>query len=90
MPVHTARLLALALEPEVEPAGDPISERILDAALELATSSGIRNLTMDDVSQRAAVGRMTVYRRFGSKAAVVDALAIRECRRCLAAISSRR
>jgi AcrR family transcriptional regulator len=88
MPVQTARLLALALDPEVEPVADAISERILDAALELATASGIRNLTMDDVSQRAAVGRMTVYRRFGSKAAVLDALAIRECRRCLEAISS--
>jgi AcrR family transcriptional regulator len=31
---------------------------------------------------------MTVYRRFGSKAALVDALAVRECRRCLAEISA--
>jgi AcrR family transcriptional regulator len=30
---------------------------------------------------------MTVYRRFGSKATLVDALAVRECRRCLATIS---
>jgi AcrR family transcriptional regulator len=88
MQVETARLLALALDPEVEPAGDAISERILDAALRLATASGIRSLTMDDIAHRAAVGRMTVYRRFGSRAAVVDALAIRECRRCLEAISS--
>ncbi len=29
-------------------------------------------------------GRMTVYRRFGAQARLLDALAIRECRRCLA------
>jgi AcrR family transcriptional regulator len=39
---------------------------------------------MDDVARRAGVGRMTVYRRFGDKAALVDALSIRETRRCLA------
>ena len=35
----------------------------------LAAASGIRNLTMDDVADRAGVGRMTVYRRFGDKRA---------------------
>ena len=29
---------------------------------------------------------MTVYRRFGSHAELVDALAVRECRRCLETI----
>jgi TetR/AcrR family transcriptional repressor of uid operon len=83
----TARLLALAFDPDVPTADDAISRRILDAALELATASGLRHLTMDDVAQRAGVGRMTVYRRFGSKATLVDALAVRECRRCLTTIS---
>jgi AcrR family transcriptional regulator len=31
---------------------------------------------------------MTVYRRFGSKQALTDALAVRECRRCLTTISA--
>jgi AcrR family transcriptional regulator len=83
-----ARLLALALDPAVQPADDALSERILDAALALAAESGLRNLTMDDVARRAAVGRMTVYRRFGSRASLVDALAVRECRRCLRTIGS--
>ena len=83
MPATGARLLALAFDPDVQPAGDPVSERILDAALELAAASGLRRLTMDDVARRAQVGRMTVYRRFGSHAALIDALAVRECRRCL-------
>jgi AcrR family transcriptional regulator len=81
-------MLALAFDPEVETADDAMSERILDAALALAAASGLRHLTMDDVARRAGVGRMTVYRRFGTKAALVDALAVRECRRCLATITA--
>lgn len=87
MPADTARLLALAFDPQVRTAGDPTSNRVLDAALELAAASGMRNLTMDDVARRAGVGRMTVYRRFGGRGALIDALAVRECRRCLASIS---
>ena len=83
-----ARLLALAFDPDVQPAGDALSERILDAALELAAGSGLRRLTMDDVAARAQVGRMTVYRRFGTRAELVDALAVRECRRCLDTIAA--
>jgi TetR/AcrR family transcriptional regulator, repressor for uid operon len=76
-------LLTRALESGAEPPGDATSERILDAALELAAASGIRHLAMDEVARRAGVGRMTVYRRFGSRAALVESLAVRECRRCL-------
>ena len=67
-----------------EPATDPASERILDAALELAAASGLRHLTMDAAASRAGVGRMTVYRRFGDREGLIDALAARESRRCLA------
>ena len=79
----SATLLERALGAPKPPA-DPASERILDAALEIAAASGIRALTMDSVARRAGVGRMTVYRRFGEREAVVDALAAREARRCLA------
>ncbi len=88
MPSQAARLLALAFDPDVRTAEDPVSERVLDAALELAAGSGLRHLTMDDVASRAGVGRMTVYRRFGSRTALIDALTIRECRRCLATIAA--
>jgi AcrR family transcriptional regulator len=67
-----------------EPAADKTSERILDAALGLVAASGLRNLTMDDAASRAGVGRMTVYRRFGDRDGLIDALAARETRRCLA------
>jgi AcrR family transcriptional regulator len=86
--LSSARVLALAFDPDVQPADDALSERILDAALELAAASGLRRLTMDDVARRAQVGRMTVYRRFGSHASLLDALAVRECRRCLQRIGA--
>jgi AcrR family transcriptional regulator len=64
------------------------ADHILDAALAIAAASGIRNLTMEDVARRAGVGRMTVYRRFGTREALVDALAGREARRCLAELDA--
>jgi AcrR family transcriptional regulator len=78
-----ASVIALALDPRVSPPDDATSQRVLDAALALAAASGLRHLSMDEVARRAGVGRMTVYRRFGSRGALVDALAVRECRRCL-------
>jgi AcrR family transcriptional regulator len=85
---ETARVLKLAFDPAVPTAEDAMAQRILDAALAIAAASGLRHLTMDDVASRARVGRMTVYRRFGSKPALVDALAIREARRCLQRIAA--
>jgi AcrR family transcriptional regulator len=86
---EAATLLARAFDPTVERTpDDAVAERILDAALHLAAASGLRNLTMDDVARKAGVGRMTVYRRFGSRENLVDALTIREGRRCLTAIAT--
>lgn len=85
---QTGRLIALAFDPDVQTAEDAISQRILDAALAVAAASGLRHVTMDEVARRAHVGRMTVYRRFGGRTALIDALAVRECRRCLADIAS--
>ncbi len=67
-----------------EPPADAASERILDAALDLVAASGLRSLTMEGAATRAGVGRMTVYRRFGDRKSLIDALAARESRRCLA------
>lgn len=65
-----------------------MSERILDAALELAAASGVQSLTMGAVAQRAGVGRMTVYRRFSGKVAMLTALGAREARRCIAELDA--
>lgn len=86
----TAALLerALGAAAAPPPAGDRMSERILDAARDLVAASGLRNLTMDEVAARAGVGRMTVYRRFSGRDRLIDGLATREVRRCLAELES--
>lgn len=73
-------LRALSPAPEED---DPLRIKILDAALALAVESGLENLTVDDVAKRAGAGRVTVYRRFGDKRGLINALLGRETRRCL-------
>jgi AcrR family transcriptional regulator len=64
---------------------DPIDRRILDAALE-AVAAGAS--TMDDIAVRAAVGRVTLFRRFGSKEALLRRLYVREVERFLAHVDA--
>jgi AcrR family transcriptional regulator len=82
-PTTATALLARAFDPSVQPPDDATSDAILDAAVALAAASGVGNLTMDDVARRARVGRMTVYRRFGDKPSLVEAMVVREVRRFL-------
>lgn len=57
---------------------DPTARRILDAALGQFTVFGLRRSSMDDVAKRAGVSRVTVYRRFGTKDALVEQTLLRE------------
>lgn len=60
---------------------DETSTRILDAAFEVFCRIGIQRSTMEDVARRAGVSRITVYRRFATKGALVDQTVRREIRR---------
>lgn len=62
---------------------DEITTRILAAALEQSEQVGIRRTTMEDVARRSGLGRATVYRRFPTKATLIDALVLVEARRYL-------
>lgn len=62
---------------------DDTTTRILDATLEQAELVGIRRITMEDVARRSGVGRATLYRRFPTKAALIDAVVLAEARRYL-------
>jgi AcrR family transcriptional regulator len=57
--------------------GRPRDERadraILAAALELMAEQGARDLRMDDVADRAGVGKATIYRRYRSKDELIAA-----------------
>ena len=60
---------------------DAITTRILGATIEQAELVGMRRITMDDVARRSGVGRATLYRRFPTKAALIDAVVLAEARR---------
>lgn len=60
---------------------DETSARILDAAYEQFCRMGIQRSTMEDVARRAGVSRITVYRRFATKDALVEQVVRREFRR---------
>jgi AcrR family transcriptional regulator len=61
--------------PTLAPRGRPRSERshraILDAANELLAERGLGDLTIDEIAQRAGVGKTTIYRRWPSKGTLV-------------------
>ncbi|NRA32662.1 MAG: TetR family transcriptional regulator [Polyangiaceae bacterium] len=52
--------------------------RILDGALEAIGRGGIRRLDMVEISRRAGVSRDTLYRYFPNRAAVLQAMGLRE------------
>ncbi len=51
---------------------------ILDAARACVLAVGVRRTTLTDVARRAGLSRMTVYRRFGDVASLIQALMTRE------------
>ena len=61
--------------------GDEITTRVLDGAYEQFCRMGIRRSTMEDVARRAGVSRITVYRRFATKDALVEQVVRREFHR---------
>jgi AcrR family transcriptional regulator len=60
---------------------DEIARRLLDGAYEQFGRMGIRRSTMEDVARRAGVSRITAYRRFATKDALVEQVVRREFRR---------
>ncbi|NKY88714.1 TetR/AcrR family transcriptional regulator [Nocardia veterana] len=82
-PTDPDSLLQRAYSAAVEGAeeDDDIRTRVLDAACEQFALLGVRRSTMDDVARRANVSRITVYRRFATKDALVEQVILREYRR---------
>ena len=53
-------------------------ERILEAAVEMASTHGIARLSVGDVARRAGLSRQTVYKHFSSKQVLVAETVRRE------------
>ncbi len=76
--MNARRLQAVALtppQPPPRPSGRPRSEerrqRILTAARDLLEERGLRAMTMEAIAERAGTSKVTVYRWWSHKAAVV-------------------
>lgn len=65
---------------------DDMQRKILDAAYSLFVTFGLRRTTIEDIAKKAGVGRPTVYRRFGDKDAIVQAVLTRESRRLIVSV----
>lgn len=73
-------LIARAADVLAETDDDPTAVRVLAAARGVFTEVGLRAATMDDVAARAGLGRATVYRKFSTKDALVEAVLLAEMR----------
>lgn len=60
---------------------DEAATSVLDAAYEQFCRTGLQRSTMEDVARRAGVSRITVYRRFTTKDALIEQVVRRELRR---------
>lgn len=65
-----------------------LRETLLDAATGLLANHGFAGLRMADVGAAAGVSRQTVYNEFGSKTALVEAVALRTTAEFLEGIQS--
>lgn len=65
---------------------DEFTESVLDAAMAEFREFGLRRASIDSVAERLGVGRTTVYRRFGGKEALIQAVMLRETKRYLAGV----
>lgn len=78
MPEALASLAAL-LEHGPRTKADEVTTAILKAAREEFLEFGLRRTAVEDIAQRAGIARVTIYRRFPNKGALMQAVFIREC-----------
>ncbi|WP_436497949.1 TetR/AcrR family transcriptional regulator [Actinokineospora sp. HUAS TT18] len=67
--------------------GDAVAESLLDAALAELLAYGLRRTSVETVAKRAGVSRATLYRRFDTKDALVQAVLVREAHRFYTAVA---
>jgi TetR/AcrR family transcriptional repressor of uid operon len=63
---------------DAEEPKDKKSLQILEATLTLFIENGVRKTSIDDIAEKAGIGRATVYRKFKDKDELVQAVIIRE------------
>jgi AcrR family transcriptional regulator len=83
-PMQDEDLLAKAVQRFNTPTVHGTAERILDAALRQFELFGINRSTVEDITRRSGLARVTLYRRFSSKDDITEAVLLRELQRFLA------
>jgi AcrR family transcriptional regulator len=73
------QVLTRSHEPTVRPAVEETRSRILAAAREVFERNGTRGTTTREVAIRAGVNEATLFRHFGSKAALLSAMREQAC-----------
>src|SRR5215469_7168425 len=81
-------LLAKAVQRFGSPAAEGNPQRILDAALKQFELFGIRRSTVEDITRRSGLARVTLYRNFANKDAIVEAVLLRELERFLSELAA--
>jgi AcrR family transcriptional regulator len=81
-------LLAKAVQRFSTPAVHGTAERILDAALRQFELFGINRSTVEDITRRSGLARVTLYRHFSSKDEIIEAVLLRELERFLAELAT--
>lgn len=71
-----------------DPVDDTTARRVLEAAARQLELFGIQRTTMDDVARRAGVSRVTIYRHYATKDALVEAVVLQEVRTFLDALGA--
>jgi AcrR family transcriptional regulator len=86
------RRLSIELAPIVAAAfsgaPDDDADSVLDATAALLREQGLHRWSVEDVADRAGVGRTSVYRRFPSRDDLVHGVLARELRRTIAAVAA--
>ncbi|MFL6089707.1 MAG: TetR/AcrR family transcriptional regulator [Aeromicrobium sp.] len=78
------RLLSLVRGSDHAADADASRGSVLDGALAAFVDLGMRRTSMSDIARRSGISPATLYRRFASKSAIVQAVGLREVRRFLA------
>jgi AcrR family transcriptional regulator len=66
---------------------DDLTARVLEAGAQLLADYGLRRWSMDDVAERAGVGRTSLYRKFAGRDELVYAVLSREVRTVFQAVT---
>ncbi|MGQ0632501.1 MAG: TetR/AcrR family transcriptional regulator [Sporichthyaceae bacterium] len=75
--------------PETEVLDDSTSDRILVAALRQFELFGVARSTVEQITKRSGLSRVTIYRRFPGKQNLVEAVLLKEVRAFLDALDAR-